>query len=112
MDDEKAARDWPRINFTIYHSAYRRAEEALAQFERTGRVEWISDLAAIFGENSARMYKYDIRKASYETDRTAEIKTAYERKVAERPRGGRFRGTGTAQYAESLSAEMRLLNHT
>jgi predicted TIM-barrel fold metal-dependent hydrolase len=48
----KAAKDWPQINFVIYHSAYRfagggRAEQGLAQFEQTGRVEWVSDLAEI-----------------------------------------------------------------
>jgi predicted TIM-barrel fold metal-dependent hydrolase len=51
-DVGKAAKDWPQINFVIYHSAYRfagggRAEQGLAQFEQTGRVEWVSDLAEI-----------------------------------------------------------------
>lgn len=51
-DVGQAAKDWPQINFVIYHSAYRwagggRAEQALAQFEQTGRVEWTSDLAEI-----------------------------------------------------------------
>ncbi len=51
-DVGKAAKDWPGINFVIYHSAYRfagdgTAEQGLAQFERTGRVEWTSDLAEI-----------------------------------------------------------------
>ena len=48
----KAARDWPNINFVVYHSAYRwagggNAPQALAQFEQTGRVAWTSDLAEI-----------------------------------------------------------------
>jgi uncharacterized protein len=51
-DVGRAAKDWPQINFVIYHSAYRfagggRAEQGLEQFERTGRVEWTSDLAEI-----------------------------------------------------------------
>ena len=51
-DVGKAAKDWPQINFVIYHSAYRwagggNAQQALAQFEQTGRVEWTSDLAEI-----------------------------------------------------------------
>jgi predicted TIM-barrel fold metal-dependent hydrolase len=51
-DVGKAAKDWPQINFVIYHSAFRwtgagNAERALAQFEQTGRVEWTSDLADI-----------------------------------------------------------------
>jgi len=51
-DVGQAAKDWPMLNFVIYHSAYRfpgggTPEEALAQFEQTGRVEWVSDLADI-----------------------------------------------------------------
>jgi predicted TIM-barrel fold metal-dependent hydrolase len=51
-DVGRAAKDWPMLNFIIYHSAYRfpgggTPEEALAQFEKTGRIEWVSDLADI-----------------------------------------------------------------
>jgi predicted TIM-barrel fold metal-dependent hydrolase len=51
-DVGKAAKDWPRLNFLIYHSAYRfpgggTPEEALRQFESSGRIEWVSDLAEI-----------------------------------------------------------------
>ena len=51
-DVGRAAKDWPMLNFIIYHSAYRfpgggTPEEALAQFEQTGRIEWVSDLAEI-----------------------------------------------------------------
>ncbi|MBM3503506.1 MAG: amidohydrolase [Alphaproteobacteria bacterium] len=51
-DVGRAAKDWPQINFVIYHSAYRwaggpNAGEGLRQFEQTGRVEWTSDLADI-----------------------------------------------------------------
>jgi len=51
-DVGKAARDWPGIDFVIYHSAYRfagggTAEQGLQQFEATGRVDWVSDLAEI-----------------------------------------------------------------
>ena len=51
-DVGKAAKDWPQLNFVIYHSAYRfaaggRAEDAWAQFEKTGRIEWVTDLAEI-----------------------------------------------------------------
>ncbi|NDH63341.1 MAG: amidohydrolase [Alphaproteobacteria bacterium] len=34
---------------------------------------------AIFGENSAKMYKYDIKKAAWRDDRFAAIKSDYER---------------------------------
>ena len=47
----KAAKDWPQLNFVIYHSAYRHVggdpAAALAEFERTGRIAWTSDLADI-----------------------------------------------------------------
>src|SRR5687767_4593820 len=51
-DVGKAARDWPKLNFIIYHGAYRfpgggTPADAYAQFEKTGRVEWVSDLAEI-----------------------------------------------------------------
>jgi predicted TIM-barrel fold metal-dependent hydrolase len=51
-DVGKAAKDWPQLNFIIYHSGYRFGggggpEEGWAQFEKTGRVEWVSDLAEI-----------------------------------------------------------------
>jgi hypothetical protein len=51
-DVGKAAKDWPQLNFVIYHSAYRTAgggkvQDAWAQFEQTGRIEWVTDLAEI-----------------------------------------------------------------
>jgi len=51
-DVGKAAKDWPQLNFVIYHSAYRwagggRPADGAAQMARTGRVEWTSDLADI-----------------------------------------------------------------
>jgi uncharacterized protein len=53
-DVAQAAKDWPQLNFIIYHSGYRYVGNmnvdpglALAEFERTGRIAWISDLADI-----------------------------------------------------------------
>jgi uncharacterized protein len=47
----KAARDWPQITFVIYHSALRPfielPDQSLAQFEGTGRIDWVTDLAEI-----------------------------------------------------------------
>ena len=47
----KAAKDWPQINFVIYHAALRAFLEppdmALAEFEQTGRIKWATDLAEI-----------------------------------------------------------------
>jgi len=54
-DVGKAAKDWPKLNFIIYHGGYRyagggRAEEGWAQFEKTGRIDWVTDLAEIPGK--------------------------------------------------------------
>ncbi len=50
-DVGKAARDWPQLNFLIYHSGYRHIggppEVAWSEFERTGRIDWVTDLAEI-----------------------------------------------------------------
>jgi predicted TIM-barrel fold metal-dependent hydrolase len=50
-DVGQAAKDWPQLNFVIYHGAYRHVggdpKQAWAEFERTGRVAWTSDLADI-----------------------------------------------------------------
>jgi predicted TIM-barrel fold metal-dependent hydrolase len=54
-DVGKAAKDWPMLNFVIYHAAYRfpgggTPEEALAEFEKSGRIDWVTDLAEIPGK--------------------------------------------------------------
>jgi uncharacterized protein len=50
-DVGKAAKDWPQLNFVIYHSAYRHVggspAEAMAEWDQTGRSSWVSDLADI-----------------------------------------------------------------
>jgi predicted TIM-barrel fold metal-dependent hydrolase len=51
-DVGRAAKDWPQLNFIIYHSGYRfagggKVDEAWAQFQQTGRIEWVTDLAEI-----------------------------------------------------------------
>ena len=56
VDDlPKAAKDWPQINFIIYHSALRafleNPDDDLAEFERTGYIRWVSDLASIPGKH-------------------------------------------------------------
>jgi uncharacterized protein len=47
----KAAKDWPQLNFVIYHGALRAFLEtpdaALKDFEQTGRIKWATDLAEI-----------------------------------------------------------------
>ncbi|HKW55276.1 MAG TPA: amidohydrolase family protein [Stellaceae bacterium] len=52
VDDlPKAAKDWPQVTFVIYHSALRpfleSPEASLAEFEKSGNIPWVSDLAAI-----------------------------------------------------------------
>ncbi|MGH7265263.1 MAG: amidohydrolase family protein [Candidatus Rokuibacteriota bacterium] len=51
-DVGQAAKDWPQLSFIVYHSAYRfagggRVQDAWAQFEKTGRIAWVTDLAEI-----------------------------------------------------------------
>lgn len=52
VDDlPKAAKDWPQLNFIIYHAAYRPlpgpSPQDMQRFEQTGYLEWVSDLAEI-----------------------------------------------------------------
>ncbi|MBN7796908.1 amidohydrolase family protein [Parahaliea mediterranea] len=50
-DVPKAALDWPDINFVIYHAGLRPwlepPDKEMAEFERTGYIPWVSDLAEI-----------------------------------------------------------------
>ena len=50
-DVAKAAKDFPQLNFVIYHSAFRYTGGAWnvgwEQFEKTGRIDWVTDLAEI-----------------------------------------------------------------
>ena len=52
-DVAQAAKDWPQLNFVIYHSGYRLDDPdwALAEFARTGRIDWVTDLAEIPGKH-------------------------------------------------------------
>ncbi len=58
-DLHKAAKDWPQLNFIIYHGCLRPMMdipgEPMKAFEASGRIEWASDLAevpAITGTNN------------------------------------------------------------
>jgi predicted TIM-barrel fold metal-dependent hydrolase len=66
-DVGKAAKDWPQLNFVIYHSAYRwvagpggTAANAWAQLERSGRVDWVTDLAEIPGQYGVKNVYADL----------------------------------------------------
>lgn len=51
-DVGRAARDWPGLNFIIYHSAIEKilpGEEDVAEFRKTGRINWVTELAEIPG---------------------------------------------------------------
>jgi predicted TIM-barrel fold metal-dependent hydrolase len=56
VDDlPRAAKDWPGLTFVIYHSALKPfltpPDASLAQFEKTGRMDWVTDLAEIPGKH-------------------------------------------------------------
>ncbi|MGY4155487.1 putative TIM-barrel fold metal-dependent hydrolase [Bradyrhizobium sp. USDA 4461] len=50
-DVGKAAKDWPQLNFVIYHSGYRHLggdpSEGLSEWRQTGRLPWLTDLSEI-----------------------------------------------------------------
>jgi hypothetical protein len=50
-DVGRAAKDWPQLTFVIYHSGLKpfmtSPDESLAQFEQSGRMDWVTDLAEI-----------------------------------------------------------------
>jgi predicted TIM-barrel fold metal-dependent hydrolase len=50
-DIGRAAKDWPGLNFLVYHSGYRwvggNPADGMAEFDTTGRSSWVSDLAEI-----------------------------------------------------------------
>jgi predicted TIM-barrel fold metal-dependent hydrolase len=51
-DVGKAAKDWPKMNFVIYHAALRpwladKPDMEMAQFEKDGYIQWATDLARI-----------------------------------------------------------------
>ena len=50
-DLPKAAKDWPQINFIIYHGCFRAFMDApgaaLAEFEKTGDIKWATELSQV-----------------------------------------------------------------
>jgi predicted TIM-barrel fold metal-dependent hydrolase len=50
-DIGRAAKDFPNLNFLVYHSGYRwvggNPADGMAEFDTTGRSSWVSDLAEI-----------------------------------------------------------------
>lgn len=50
-DVGKAAKDWPQLNFVIYHSGFRNflssPQATLDAFDKTGQIDWVTDLAKV-----------------------------------------------------------------
>jgi uncharacterized protein len=64
-DVAKAAKDWPQLNFIVYHGGYRyagggRAEDAWRQFESNGRIDWVTDLAEIPAKHGVKNVYADV----------------------------------------------------
>lgn len=60
-DVEKAAKDWPGMNFVIYHAALRpwladQPEAEMAEFDKTGYMPWATDLARIGEKGLKNVY--------------------------------------------------------
>jgi predicted TIM-barrel fold metal-dependent hydrolase len=76
-DIGKAAKDWPQMNFVMYHAclrpAFEQPDQAWAEFEKTGRMAWVSDLADI-------PQKYGV------TNVYAEIGTAFANSAVAHPK--------------------------
>jgi hypothetical protein len=56
-DVGKAAKDWPNLNFIIYHSAIEKGmpkPDDAAEFRKAGRIPWVTDLSEIPEENGVK----------------------------------------------------------
>ncbi|HUF22160.1 MAG TPA: hypothetical protein VMP00_15580 [Burkholderiales bacterium] len=57
-DVPKAAKDWPQLNFIIYHGALRMFLEdpqfTLDTFERTGRIDWTTDVCELASKHGLK----------------------------------------------------------
>jgi predicted TIM-barrel fold metal-dependent hydrolase len=57
-DVGKAAKDWPQLNFVIYHGALRMFLEdpqyTLETFEKTGRIEWTTDVCELVSKHGLK----------------------------------------------------------
>jgi predicted TIM-barrel fold metal-dependent hydrolase len=57
-DLAKAAKDWPGLNFIIYHTALRpfteQPDTELAEFEKSGYIQWSTDVAKLVSEQGLK----------------------------------------------------------
>ncbi len=65
VDDlPKAAKDWPGLNFIIYHAAFAPGGtvdlSCVSEFEKSGRIDWVSDLAEMPGKYGLKNIYADI----------------------------------------------------
>jgi predicted TIM-barrel fold metal-dependent hydrolase len=92
-DIPKAARDWPQINFIIYHGCLQPflelPDRALAEFEATGNITWASDLAKVPAEHGV-------------TNVYAELGTAFANSATANPR---FAAALLGTYIKYMGAE-------
>ncbi len=90
-DVGKAAKDWPQLNFIIYHSAYRHIgdDPALAwqEWEKTGRVSWVSELAEIPA-------KYDVQNVYADLGQVMAYSTVVNPRLAAALLGTLIKGLG------------------
>ena len=87
----KAAKDWPQINFIIYHAALRASrrtrQTTWPEFERTGNIRWASDLAAI-------PYKYGVNNVFAELGTCFAVSAVTQPTVLRRDDGHADQGPG------------------
>ena len=94
VDDlPKAAKDWPGINFIMYHGALRPFLEdpatELAEFEKTGYIRWATDLARMPS-------KYGVKNVY------AELGTTFATCAVANPR---FAGALVGQFVNEMGAD-------
>jgi uncharacterized protein len=91
-DVGKAAKDWPQLNFVIYHSGYRHIggdpAVAMAEWDKTGRVSWVSDLAEIPA-------KYGVTNVYGDLGQLFAYSTVAQPRLAAAMMGTLLRGLGT-----------------
>ena len=91
-DVGKAAKDWPQLNFLIYHSAYRHIggdpAVAMAEFDQTGRISWVTDLSEIPG-------KYGVTNVYADLGQVLAFSTVVQPRLAAAIMGTLIRGLGS-----------------
>ena len=91
-DVGKAAKDWPQLNFIIYHSGYRHIGGdpvlGLQEWEKTGRLSWVSDLAEI-------PHKYGVKNVYADTGQIFAFTVVSEPLVVAALMGTLIKGMGS-----------------